>query len=267
LLIQSGDRLQRQEAAVSALHAVLGHLNKPERKIWTAEDPVEITQPGLRQVQINSRIDWTFAAAMRAFLRADPDVIMVGEIRDAETANIAIEASLTGHLILSTLHTNSAAESVVRLLDLGMDPFNFADALIGILSQRLAHKLCPKCKVPHSCSTAEISGLLDEYCAGTNLDKSAVLATWRKSFAPDGQFVMYEAAGCDACHSGYKGRIGVYELLGGSDEVKQMVRSRATVPLIVQAGCAGGMRLLRQDAIEKVLSGLLDRVSARAVSN
>lgn len=251
----------------TTLHSVLHHINKPDIKIWTAEDPVEITQPGLRQVQINSRIDWTFAAAMRAFLRADPDVIMVGEIRDAETAKIAIEASLTGHLILSTLHTNSAAESVVRLLDLGMDPFNFADALIGILSQRLARKLCQKCKQPHSATHAEISEMLDEYCAGTNLDKSAVLTAWRKDFAPEGEFVLYEPVGCDDCHSGYKGRVGVYELLGGSDEVKQLVRSRATVPQIVRAGCDGGMRLLRQDAIEKVLSGLLDRVSARAVSS
>ncbi|MDI1303044.1 MAG: ATPase, T2SS/T4P/T4SS family [bacterium] len=251
----------------TTLHSVLHHINKPDIKIWTAEDPVEITQPGLRQVQINSRIDWTFAAAMRAFLRADPDVIMVGEIRDAETAKIAIEASLTGHLILSTLHTNSAAESVVRLLDLGMDPFNFADALIGILSQRLARKLCQKCKQPHAATNTEISEMLDEYCAGTSLNKPAVLAAWRKDFAPEGQFVLYEPAGCDACHAGYKGRVGVYELLGGSDEVKQLVRSRATVPQIVRAGCDGGMRLLRQDAIEKVLSGLLDRVSARAVSS
>ena len=121
-------------------------------KIWTAEDPIEISQPGLRQVQVHPKIDWTFAAAMRAFLRADPDIIMVGEMRDAETTKIGIEASLTGHLVFSTLHTNSAAESIVRLLDLGMDPFNFADALIGILSQRLARKLCPNCKQVHVAS-------------------------------------------------------------------------------------------------------------------
>ena len=117
-----------------------------ERKIWTAEDPVEITQPGLRQVQVNPKIDWTFAKALRAFLRADPDVIMVGEIRDEETAQMAIEASLTGHLVLSTLHTNSAPETVTRLLDMGMDPFNFADSLLAVLAQRLVRRSCPHCR-------------------------------------------------------------------------------------------------------------------------
>ena len=228
---------------------------------------MEITQSGLRQVQINSRIGWTFAAAMRAFLRADPDVIMVGEMRDAETTRIGIEASLTGHLVFSTLHTNSAAESVVRLLDLGMDPFNFADALIGILSQRLARKLCSKCKRSHVGSEAEIAELLDEYCAETDLDKAAVLQQWRKDFASDGVLVLYEASGCEACRGGYKGRVGVYELLSGTPDVKQLVRSRASVPQIVVAARAGGMRLLRQDAIEQILRGILDRASARSVSS
>ncbi len=251
----------------TTLHSVLHHINRPDIKIWTAEDPVEITQSGLRQVQINSRIGWTFAAAMRAFLRADPDVIMVGEMRDAETTRIGIEASLTGHLVFSTLHTNSAAESVVRLLDLGMDPFNFADALIGILSQRLARKLCSKCKRSHVGSEAEIAELLDEYCAETDLDKAAVLQQWRKGFASDGLLVLYEASGCEACRGGYKGRVGVYELLSGTPDVKQLVRSRASVPQIVVAARAGGMRLLRQDAIEQILRGILDRASARSVSS
>ena len=251
----------------TTLHSVLHHINRPDIKIWTAEDPVEITQSGLRQVQINSRIGWTFAAAMRAFLRADPDVIMVGEMRDAETTRIGIEASLTGHLVFSTLHTNSAAESVVRLLDLGMDPFNFADALIGILSQRLARKLCSKCKRSHVGSEAEIAELLDEYCAETDLDKAAVLQQWRKDFASDGVLVLYEASGCEACRGGYKGRVGVYELLSGTPDVKQLVRSRASVPQIVVAARAGGMRLLRQDAIEQILRGILDRASARSVSS
>lgn len=251
----------------TTLHSVLHYINRPDIKIWTAEDPVEITQAGLRQVQINSRIDWTFAAAMRAFLRADPDVIMIGEMRDAETSKIAIEASLTGHLVFSTLHTNSAAESAVRLLDLGMDPFNFADALIGILSQRLARKLCPTCKRSHACSELEVAELLGEYCAETDLDKEAVLRQWRKDFANDGPLVLFEAIGCNACRGGYKGRVGVYELLSGTAEVKQLVRSRGTVPQIVAAGRAGGMRLLRQDAIEQTLRGILDRTSARSVSN
>jgi type II secretory ATPase GspE/PulE/Tfp pilus assembly ATPase PilB-like protein len=251
----------------TTLHSVLHHINRPDIKIWTAEDPIEITQAGLRQVQINSRIDWTFASAMRAFLRADPDVIMVGEMRDAETTKIGIEASLTGHLVFSTLHTNSAAESVVRLLDLGMDPFNFGDALIGILSQRLARKLCLKCKRSHPCSESEMSELLDEYCAETDLDKTSVLAQWRRDFASDGVLMLYEATGCEACREGYKGRVGVYELLSGTAEVKQLVRSHATVPQIVAAARAGGMRLLRQDAIEQTLRGILDRTSARSVSN
>jgi type II secretory ATPase GspE/PulE/Tfp pilus assembly ATPase PilB-like protein len=251
----------------TTLHSVLHYINRPDIKIWTAEDPVEITQAGLRQVQINSRIDWTFAAAMRAFLRADPDVIMIGEMRDGETSKIAIEASLTGHLVFSTLHTNSAAESAVRLLDLGMDPFNFADALIGILSQRLARRLCPICKRSHEGSESEIGELLDEYCAHTDLDRTAVLLRWRKEFANGGPLILYEATGCDACRGGYKGRIGVYELLSGTAEVQQLVRSRGTVPQIVVAARAGGMRLLRQDAIEQMLRGNLDRTSARSVSN
>ena len=130
----------------TTLHAALGYINTPQRKIWTAEDPVEITQPGLRQVQVNPKIDWTFAMALRSFLRADPDVVMVGEIRDEETARTAIEASLTGHLVMSTLHTNSAPETVTRLLDMGMDPFNFADSLLAVLAQRLVKKLCPHCR-------------------------------------------------------------------------------------------------------------------------
>jgi len=191
----------------------------------------------------------------------------VGEMRDAETTKIGIEASLTGHLVFSTIHTNSAAESVVRLLDLGMDPFNFADALIGILSQRLARQLCPKCKRPHPCSELEIVDLLDEYCAETDLDRAAVLAQWRQDFVVDGVLVLYEAVGCDACRDGYKGRIGVYELLSATPEVKQLMRSRATVPQIVVAARAGGMRLLRQDAIERTLRGILDRASARTASS
>jgi type II secretory ATPase GspE/PulE/Tfp pilus assembly ATPase PilB-like protein len=251
----------------TTLHSVLHHINQPNIKIWTAEDPVEITQAGLRQVQINSHIDWTFAAAMRAFLRADPDVIMVGEMRDAETTKIGIEASLTGHLVFSTLHTNSAAESVTRLLELGMDPFNFADALIGILSQRLARKLCGKCKRARPASAEEVEELLHEYCSDFPLKKEEVLQQWHKDFATDGRLLLHEAVGCEACHEGYKGRLGIYELLSGTPEVKQLVRSRGTVPQIVQAGAAGGMRLLRQDAIEKVLAGQIDRISARASSS
>ncbi|MBL6750815.1 MAG: Flp pilus assembly complex ATPase component TadA [Nevskia sp.] len=251
----------------TTLHSVLHHINRPDIKIWTAEDPVEITQAGLCQVQINSKIDWTFAEAMRAFLRADPDVIMVGEMRDAETTKIGIEASLTGHLVFSTLHTNSACESVVRLLELGMDPFNFADALIGILSQRLARKLCSKCKRARPASDGEIADLLAEYCMDSKLEPAAVRAQWLEDYAHQGQLLLHEPAGCDACKGGYRGRLGVYELLTGTAQVKQLIRARGTVPQLVEAGQAGGMRLLRQDAIEKVLGGALDLSQARSASS
>ena len=251
----------------TTLHSALQSINRPDVKIWTAEDPVEITQPGLRQVQVNARIDWTFAAAMRSFLRADPDVIMVGEMRDLETTKIGIEASLTGHLVLSTLHTNSAAESIIRLLELGMDPFNFADALVGILSQRLARTLCSQCKKAHVATDAEIAALAHEYCIGSNLDAGTVIARWQQTFAGSGHIQLHEAIGCEKCGgTGYRGRIGVYELLVASPRIKEMIRLRGSVPQVEEAAQSGGMRLLRQDAIEKVLSGLLDLPNARSVS-
>jgi type II secretory ATPase GspE/PulE/Tfp pilus assembly ATPase PilB-like protein len=251
----------------TTLHSMLHEMNRPDLKIWTAEDPIEITQPGLRQVQVQPKIDWTFAAAMRAFLRADPDVIMVGEMRDAETAKIGIEASLTGHLVLSTLHTNSAAESITRLLDLGMDPFNFADALLGILSQRLLRKLCQECKRGRLVSETELRELAAEYCGELQMDCNLVLEQWRNEYQRNDGITLYEAAGCDACRDGYKGRMGIYELLVGTPQLKHLIRSRAPVPQLVVTGHADGMRLLRQDAIEKVLQGWADLVSARAASS
>jgi type II secretory ATPase GspE/PulE/Tfp pilus assembly ATPase PilB-like protein len=251
----------------TTLHSVLRHINRPDIKIWTAEDPIEITQPGLRQVQVHPKIGWTFAASMRAFLRADPDVIMVGEMRDAETTKIGIEASLTGHLVFSTLHTNSAAESIVRLLDLGMDPFNFADALIGILSQRLARKLCANCKQPHVASEEEVADLVGEYCSETNLDPATVLARWKTTFGKDGYLIFFEALGCDACKDGYRGRVVVYELLAGTSEIKHLVRSHGTVPQLLAVAQNNGMLSLRQNAIEKLLRGVVDLASARAVSS
>jgi type II secretory ATPase GspE/PulE/Tfp pilus assembly ATPase PilB-like protein len=251
----------------TTLHSVLAHVNQPDVKIWTAEDPVEISQPGLRQVQVQPKIGWTFAAAMRAFLRADPDVIMVGEMRDTETAKIGVEASLTGHLVFSTLHTNSAAESIVRLLDMGMDPFNFSDALLGILGQRLARRLCTQCKRSRSVSEKEISALAAEYCGETRLDCAEVSRQWRHDYAVNGCFMLYEAVGCQACRSGYDGRVGIYELLVATPRLKDLIRSRAPVPQLVEVACEGGMRLLRQDAIDKVLQGVLDLSAARAASS
>jgi len=185
----------------TTLHSALGYINKPERKIWTAEDPVEITQAGLRQVQVNPKIGWTFAAAMRSFMRADPDIIMVGEMRDAETARIGIEASLTGHLVLSTLHTNSAAESVVRLLDLGMDPFNFADALLGVLSQRLVRRLCARCAAGYAASDAELEDLAREYCLDAPEDPRRLVGRWREQYrGPGGDLMLRGAQDCEQCN-------------------------------------------------------------------
>ncbi|WP_119965968.1 GspE/PulE family protein [Simplicispira lacusdiani] len=250
----------------TTLHSLLAEVNTPENKIWTAEDPIEITHQGLRQIQMVPRIGLTFAAAMRAFLRADPDIIMVGEMRDSETAHIAIEASLTGHLVMSTLHTNSAPESVVRMLDMGLDPFNFADALIGVLSQRLARRLCPGCKKPHAPDGDELEQMAREYCAGTALDPAQVLASWRARFgAKDtGAIVLYQASGCEQCnHGGYKGRVGIYELMAATPAIKKLVQTRAPVDQLFERAAAEGMLRLQQYGMLKVLEGVTDLRSVR----
>jgi type II secretory ATPase GspE/PulE/Tfp pilus assembly ATPase PilB-like protein len=261
----------------TTLHSVMGYLNTPDTKIWTAEDPVEITQKGLRQVQMNPKAGLNFATAMRAFLRADPDIIMVGEMRDKETTSIGIEASLTGHLVFATLHTNSAPESIIRLLDMGMDPFNFSDALLGVLAQRLAKRLCSKCKQPHVASQDEIKLLLEEYCTelkNTDMWKKDPKAAfeniyreWAKTFADDkGQFTLYTPVGCEVCGgTGYKGRVGLHELLIGSDLIKKLIQEHARVAEILAAALNDGMRTLKQDGMEKVLQGVTDMHQVRAV--
>ncbi len=251
----------------TTLHALLGYINTGERKIWTAEDPIEITQEGLRQVQVNTKVDWTFAAAMRTFLRADPDVIMVGEMRDAETAKVGIEASLTGHLVLSTLHTNSAPESVVRLLDLGMDPFNFADALLFILAQRLVRCLCPACKKPYMPGMTELDALLREYCLDGSLEADKVLVSWQEHYGdPQGNIILYRASGCDECgNTGYRGRVGLYELLLTDASVRRLIQTRGAVSEIKAVAIAAGMRTLIQNGIEKILQGVSDMPQVRAV--
>ncbi len=261
----------------TTLHSVLKHINTPDTKIWTAEDPVEITQKGLRQVQMNNKAGLNFATAMRAFLRADPDVIMVGEMRDKETTQIGIEASLTGHLVFSTLHTNSAPESILRLLDMGMDPFNFADAILGILAQRLAKRLCANCKKPHVSTQEEIKRLLTEYCeelTNTSDWKSdpqgafrKVYEDWVKDFANEkGEFTLYTPVGCDACGgTGYRGRIALHELMVGSDTVKKAIQEKARVSELFAIALSEGMRTLKQDGIEKILTGITDIAQVRAV--
>lgn len=234
----------------TTLHAALRHINTPEKKIWTAEDPVEITQYGLRQVQVQPKIGFDFAAAMRAFLRADPDVIMVGEMRDYETAKTGVEASLTGHLVFSTLHTNSAPETITRLLDMGIDPLNFADALLGILAQRLVRTLCKNCKEAYHPSREEYDEIVESY--GPEL--------FAKLNVPyDDNFILYRPKGCDVCErSGYKGRIGVHELLIASDNIKRLIQKHATVEEIRGVAIEEGMTTLLQDGIQKALQGWTD---------
>jgi type II secretory ATPase GspE/PulE/Tfp pilus assembly ATPase PilB-like protein len=258
----------------TTLHSVLGFLNTPDTKIWTAEDPVEITQKGLRQCQVNKKV-MDFAMVMKAFLRADPDIIMVGEMRDAETTGIGIEASLTGHLVFATLHTNSAPESIIRLLDMGMDPFNFADALLGILAQRLAKRLC-KCKEEYFPDAEEMRLFMAEYCgelmntAPFQKDaKTAMDATYQRlvrDYGKDGKPVLWRAKGCDACGgSGYKGRVGLHELMVGSDSVKKLIQEHARVAQLVAQALEDGMLTLKMDGMEKCLQGITDIKQVRAV--
>jgi len=240
----------------TTLHAALGYINKPEVKIWTAEDPVEITQEGLRQVQVAPKIGFNFASAMRAFLRADPDVIMVGEMRDKETVSTGIEASLTGHLVFSTLHTNSAPETITRLLDMGMDPFNFADALLGVLAQRLVRTLCKDCKEPYHPTREEYEGLVRAYDG----DFDAL------GFPYNDDFMLYKASGCSKCsNTGYRGRTGIHELLEGSDEMKSLIQNNAKMENLRNQAVEDGMTTLMQDGIRKVCLGMTDFNQVRRV--
>ncbi len=242
----------------TTLHSVLGHINTPDIKIWTAEDPVEITQYGLRQVQVQPKIDFTFAKAMRAFLRADPDVIMVGEMRDKETAEIGIEASLTGHLVLSTLHTNSAVETVTRLLDMGCDSFSFADAMLGVLAQRLARRVCKDCKEQYTGTKEEYDEIRQGY--GPEL--------WDKLGIPqDTSFRLSRGKGCETCNrNGFKGRVALHELLLGTDTLKRLIQTKAKTEEMVKAAIEEGMTTLMQDGIQKCLQGLTTFKEVKAVA-
>ncbi len=257
----------------TTLHSALMHINTPERKIWTAEDPIEITQPGLRQVQVNARIDWTFAKALRAFVRADPDVIMVGEIRDEETAKIAVEASLTGHLVLSTLHTNSAPETVTRLLDMGMDPFNFADSLLAVLAQRLVRRLCSHCVASRPATPDELNELLSDFlhAGGTpdsEVERETLRKGWLQQYGREGRLHSFSATGCKHCgNTGYKGRVGIHELMVMSRELRRMVQGGERAEALQSAALKEGMHTLRQDGIAKVLAGQTTIDEVRATSN
>lgn len=242
----------------TTLHAILASINTDERKIWTAEDPIEITQDGLRQVQVHPKIGLTFATTMRAFLRADPDVIMIGEMRDKETADIAIEASLTGHLVFSTIHTNSAVETVVRLLDLGCDPFNFSDAMLGVLAMRLCKRICLNCREAYQSTRDEYEELVQAFGLGE----------WERVHA-DGStsLTLYRGRGCEACnHSGYRGRVPIHELMVVSDRMKALIQTRTRTGEVLALAKSEGMKTLLQDGIEKVLQGMTTYKQVRAVA-
>jgi type II secretory ATPase GspE/PulE/Tfp pilus assembly ATPase PilB-like protein len=243
----------------TTLHAVLHRLNTDARKIWTAEDPIEITQEGLRQVQVSPKIGFTFAAAMRSFLRADPDVIMIGEMRDKETADVAVEASLTGHLVLSTLHTNSAVETVIRMLDLGCDPFNFADAMQGVVAKRLCKRICSHCKEAYHPAVQEYEKLVRDYGS----------ASWDMAELPpySDDVKLSRGRGCEHCNqTGFKGRVALHELLKGSDELRSLIQTRSKTAEMTSLAKKEGMITLIQDGILKALSGITTHEQVRTVA-
>lgn len=218
-----------------SLYAGLNILNTPEVNIATAEDPVEINLPGINQAQVQPQIGFGFPEALRAFLRQDPDIVMVGEIRDLETAEIAIKAAQTGHLVLSTLHTNSAAESVVRLSNMGIAPFNVASSLSLIIAQRLVRKLCNHCKQPHPLTESQVAAL---------------------NILPHTTVYQAKTDGCSECNRGYSGRTGVYEVMHFTDELTQAVNDKVTAKQLEQIARQQGMQTLRQSGIEKLLAGV-----------
>lgn len=250
----------------TTLHSILNYLNVPERKIWTAEDPVEITQEGLRQVQISKQVD--YATVLRSFLRGDPDVIMIGEMRDIESANIAIEASLTGHLVLSTIHTNTAPETVSRIINMGISTFTLADSLLGVIAQRLCRKLCVKCKEEYYPENNEIFELIKMYCNEVVTTQAYnenpkefsnnLYKFWQANYSDFGKIKLYKPRGCIKCNQGYKGRVGVHELLIASDDFKRAVANKKATEELKTIALNEGMLTLRMDGIFKVLEGTID---------
>ena len=222
----------------STLYACLNYINKPDRKIITVEEPIEYQMNGINQVQVNTEIGMTFPAALRSILRQAPNIIMIGEIRDLETASIATNASLTGHLVFSTLHTNDAPSAVARLIDIGVQPFLIASSVRAIMAQRLVRRLCLNCKQPGELSETELRAL--------HLDASQLR-----------EAQVMKPIGCDQCRkTGYKGRMGIFEIFGIDDEVRHMINTRRPTLLLRQRARALGMRTLREDGVRKVLGGL-----------
>jgi len=215
---------------------------------WTIEDPIEYQLPGISQVQVNRKAGLTFASALRAFLRQDPDIIMVGEMRDLETAEIAIEASLTGHLVLSTLHTNDAPSAVIRMVDMGVEPYLIAATVTGVMAQRLARRVCQHCKEPREIPAADLRAF------GFQIEN------------PDQMVTIWEGVGCDHCRGrGYAGRVGVYELMVVNAEIAELIVRRAPLSDIKEAAKANGMKELREDGLIKVLEGLTTPDEVRRV--
>jgi general secretion pathway protein E len=219
----------------TTLYAALSHINAPDKNIITVEDPVEYQLLGIGQMQVNPKINLSFAAGLRSILRQDPDVIMIGEIRDRETAEIAIHASLTGHLVFSTLHTNDAASAATRLIDMGIEPFLVASSVVAVLAQRLLRRICPDCKRPYAPSEEELS---------------------RLDVAPGSTVTLYRGAGCAACsQTGYRGRIGIFELMVLNDDIRRLIGSKADSTAIKHAAITNGMVTLKQEGAERVLQG------------
>ncbi len=244
----------------TTLHSALSYINRPDIKIWTAEDPVEITQEGLRQVECKPKIGLDFARVMRSFLRADPDVIMIGEMRDYETASIGIEASLTGHMVFSTLHTNSAPETITRLLDMGLNPLNFSDAFIGVLAQRLVRRLCTNCKEEFTPDDEKIEEILSLYGGRETFEKISGYSVDELK-----NLTLFKSKGCEQCSEGYKGRMGIHELMAGTPEIKKLIKIKALTDELFNAAAADGMKTLVQDGLDKVLKGLTDVDEIRRV--
>lgn len=241
----------------TTLHSALAHINEPGVKIWTAEDPVEITQVGLRQVQVKPKIGLDFARIMRGFLRLDPDIIMIGEMRDRETAATAIEASLTGHLVLSTLHTNNAPETLTRLLDMGMNPLNISDSFLAVLAQRLVRKLCLDCIDTYHPDREEFDYIVKDY-------GQEAFQTFQVEYTPD--FELHRSSGCEKCNgSGYKYRMGLHELIEGTPEIKILVKKQATSQDLAKQAVKDGMTTLKQDGVHKVFKGTTDMREVRRV--
>lgn len=232
-----------------SLYTCLNILNQPGVNIATVEDPAEINLPGINQVNVNDKAGLNFAAALKSFLRQDPDIIMVGEIRDLETADIAIKAAQTGHMVMSTLHTNDAPTTLTRLLNMGVAPFNIASSVLLITAQRLARKLCETCKKP------------------ADYPRESLLRAGFKAEDLDGNWKPYRAVGCSACNNGYKGRVGIYQVMPISEAIQRIILSEGTAPDIAKQAQAEGVRDLRQSGLVKVRAGLTTLEEVISVTN